>query len=552
MISIDLYKYWNKEIAPVIINAYINNIALSSKGYEIELFTREGKRVLYLDVPYYPFFFNKLEKEKEDEITRLLRDEIGKKITNSKIFGLNRTTLIEIEDGLKIYAEFYSPGIVIITDERNTIIAASAYKNFGRRKIEKGAVYEAKEIAVIRDPNEFISEVRKSNKENVVKALAMDLRLGSIYAEELLRRAQIDKEIKIQDLNDEMLVKLFNIYLQLLEEYIPTICNEEITTIKCDGKQFEQVNDAIVVKEFTIKTQKESLEKEIIKERIAAIESNIDKIYEAQRIVLNKALSFEERKKQIEALGLKLEGDKLILNDIRIGIKQNPYEVINTLYERLKREKNKVLQRSTMLKEAKIYFENKWFARFLYTYTSTNKLLVWGKDEAQNNLLINKYLTPNDYVFHADLMGAPFVILKGEPADKDIEEAAIIAGSYSVAWKEMLGNVSVFYVKGEQVTRSPPSGEYLKKGAFYIEGKRNYITTITQIYLTIEEASEGLLKILPSAHEARSYILIQPGRKRETEEIIKIIAKKLKYKVNKDTIDHLIPSGGFSIKKVRL
>ncbi len=92
----------------------------------------------------------------------------------------------------------------------------------------------------------------------------------------------------------------------------------------------------------------------------------------------------------------------------------------------------------------------------------------------------------------------------------------------------------------------------MKKGAFYIEGKRNYITAITQIYLTIEEVSEGLLKILPSPHEARKYILIQPGRKRETDEIIKIIAKKLKYKVNKDAIDHLIPSGGFSIKKVRL
>jgi hypothetical protein len=69
------------------------------------------------------------------------------------------------------------------------------------------------------------------------------------------------------------------------------------------------------------------------------------------------------------------------------------------------------------------------------------------------------------------------VLKKGVEAGEESKlEAAQFAATYSSLWKEGKYSGEVYYVLPEQVKRSAKAGEYLPKGSFYIEGKRNYVS----------------------------------------------------------------------------
>jgi hypothetical protein len=82
-------------------------------------------------------------------------------------------------------------------------------------------------------------------------------------------------------------------------------------------------------------------------------------------------------------------------------------------------------------------------------------------------------------VLHTNFPGSPLVVIKNPEdqtiPDQTLNEAAIFVASYSQAWKENWGVADVFYVGPSQVSKNPPSGEYLPKGSFMIEGKKNFI-----------------------------------------------------------------------------
>jgi predicted ribosome quality control (RQC) complex YloA/Tae2 family protein len=119
-----------------------------------------------------------------------------------------------------------------------------------------------------------------------------------------------------------------------------------------------------------------------------------------------------------------------------------------------------------------------WYERFRWFHTSDGLLVVGGKDAVSNEILIKKHTAPHDLVFHADIEGAPFVIVKTEenpPSQQSINEAAQLAAAHSRAWKAHFSAIDVYWVYPDQVTKSPPSGESLSKGAFMIKGKKNYV-----------------------------------------------------------------------------
>ncbi len=98
-----------------------------------------------------------------------------------------------------------------------------------------------------------------------------------------------------------------------------------------------------------------------------------------------------------------------------------------------------------------------------------------------NSIVVNKYTDKDDVVFHADLHGSPFFVLKNEksekgpPSDEIALEMAQATVSFSRAWKDELGSADAFWVFPDQVKKSAPSGEYLPRGSFFIEGKKNFV-----------------------------------------------------------------------------
>jgi predicted ribosome quality control (RQC) complex YloA/Tae2 family protein len=123
-----------------------------------------------------------------------------------------------------------------------------------------------------------------------------------------------------------------------------------------------------------------------------------------------------------------------------------------------------------------------WFERYRWFLTSDKRLAIGGRDSTSNSIVINKYTDQNSIVFHADLHGSPFFILKeakesgtlnlAPQIEQEIAQATV---SFSRAWKDELGSADAYWVEPEQVKKSAPSGEYLPRGSFFIEGKKNFV-----------------------------------------------------------------------------
>ena len=123
----------------------------------------------------------------------------------------------------------------------------------------------------------------------------------------------------------------------------------------------------------------------------------------------------------------------------------------------------------------------KWFEKYRWFYTSEGHLVVAGRDQQTNDMVVNKHMEKNDLYFHADFDGAPSVVLKdGQEAGEDSrKEAAQAAVTFAKTWKAGIGADDVYYVEPQQVTQNPESGEYLAKGAFVIRGDREYMRNVS-------------------------------------------------------------------------
>jgi predicted ribosome quality control (RQC) complex YloA/Tae2 family protein len=146
--------------------------------------------------------------------------------------------------------------------------------------------------------------------------------------------------------------------------------------------------------------------------------------------------------------------------------------------EKLEKEREGLIEKLQAKPRKREKKRGEWYESFRWFLSSDNFLAIGGKDAATNELLIKKYLEKDDLVFHADVQGAPFFVIKNsdgkEIPEGTLKETAEMAASYSKAWKSNLGSCDVYYVKPEQLSKKAPAGEYVAKGAFMIHGKKEW------------------------------------------------------------------------------
>uniref|UniRef100_A0A8B9I7Y5 Ribosome quality control complex subunit NEMF n=1 Tax=Anser brachyrhynchus TaxID=132585 RepID=A0A8B9I7Y5_9AVES len=63
---------------------------------------------------------------------------------------------------------------------------------------------------------------------------------------------------------------------------------------------------------------------------------------------------------------------------------------------------------TTIQKARKVY----WFEKFLWFVSSENYLVIAGRDQQQNEIIVKRYLKPGDIYVHADLHGATSCVIK--------------------------------------------------------------------------------------------------------------------------------------------
>ncbi|MCA9478607.1 MAG: DUF814 domain-containing protein [Nanoarchaeota archaeon] len=114
-----------------------------------------------------------------------------------------------------------------------------------------------------------------------------------------------------------------------------------------------------------------------------------------------------------------------------------------------------------------------WYEKFRWFITSEGYLVIGGRDATTNEIVIKKHVDKDDIVFHTDMAGSPFVVIKKQEklmgveqkafTKKSIEEAAAFTLLHSKAWKSGLSFASVFWVYPDQVSKEANTGEYGKR-----------------------------------------------------------------------------------------
>lgn len=170
--------------------------------------------------------------------------------------------------------------------------------------------------------------------------------------------------------------------------------------------------------------------------------------------------------------------------EIELDFEASLFSNASRLFQKSKRMEEKirktgdsledVLKRIAPKKETKkISRTLYWFEKFNFFFSSDSVLVIGGKNAQQNEIVVKRHLEPTDLYFHGDVAGCSSIVVKGA-TERTIAETASMALCMSRSWDTNVVS-PVWYVSGDQVSKTAPSGEYLTKGSFMVRGKKNYV-----------------------------------------------------------------------------
>ncbi len=378
--------------------------------------------------------------------------------------------------------------------------------------------------------------------------------------------------------------KIFSSYLEALDE----LFNEEMKTLKYEIN-LKPLRQKIEEIEFALQEQRKLKESILIKaEALRNIAQKISSVAVSQGIQNLEAMM--DRFSDLEIDDIKIIGDTLLVSikglKFEVDRKFSVMAFASQLYDEAKSlekksraiesaEESLVAEKDALTKkleehetiakseETKVKREKAWFERYRWFITSDGLLAIGGRDSTSNSTIIRKHMKDNDIVFHADIPGSPFFILKdaGPKMEKSINETAQAVASYSRAWKEGFTSMDAYWVEPKQVKAQAPSGMYLPKGSFLIEGKKNYIKDLEiKIAIGARQIEDGIAVMggPPSAVKKNTlaYVVLEPDRdtigetaKKVKTNLVKMAQEKSKLfkAINLDDIVRALPPSGGKI-----
>lgn len=205
--------------------------------------------------------------------------------------------------------------------------------------------------------------------------------------------------------------------------------------------------------------------------------------------------------------------------------------------------------------------ELKWYEKIRWFISRDGYLVIGGRDANSNEQVVKKYSKNNDIYLHCDIHGAPSTIVQNNSDDEIPEstlyDAACFASSYSSAWSEGFSSYDSYWVTLDQVSKTPQSGEFLKKGSFVIRGRKNFIRNVpVLIAIGIVEYDDdkrimaGPVQCLDKMTD--NYVIVKPGftkKERISKDILNIIDKNKLFGV--DDIVRNLPSGKCDLLDIR-
>jgi predicted ribosome quality control (RQC) complex YloA/Tae2 family protein len=567
------------------------------------------------------------------------------------------TLSFKTKDGLlKLIAELFGEGNIILTNDKNQILQALFFKRMRDRNILR------KETLVFPPPSgknpfkvslsELQEALRKASEAEVVRATARFLGIGGVYSEEVLLRANVDKATLCKNLTDietrgifdalqSLLSKLaggnlepsivldqdgsfldvvplklkryesfktqgYNSFNEALDEFFlrvtaaeKALASVEVDKLKQEAKRLKRVvaDQEKSISEEEKKADYDKVIGDTIYSHFNELQTFVEALLKGSRegkdwsTLVAEALEAKKAGKSPEAYIESFEGRNLALNlcidNLRfsINLRRSLFENASEYYSRGKKAKQKAvgalvaledskkhlaqiekeLSRAEQLKSlrpteimqalAKRKVESKeWYEKFRWFTSSDGFLVVAGKDAVSNEVLIKKYTTQEDVVFHAEISGAPFTVVKSEGKsipEQTLREAGEFAASFSRAWRENAGSADVYWVKLDQLSKSGPSGEFVPHGAFAVVGKRNWMRSVplrVAIGITVDEGTRFVGGPLDAVKaKTKTYVVLEPGDM-TGKDILTRILKSLILKLPKEQREK---TGKASIEQIR-
>jgi len=589
-----------------------------------------------------------------------LRKYLGNgKVKEIRQHEFERIVIIDVsrkEGDFQLVTELFGEGNIILVDPENRILQALVYRRMRDRNVLRGEVFQYPPSSgrnPLKQTRRDFDEIREMGQLDIVRALTRFLSIGGPYAEEILLRAQVDKQTPCISLTEHELDRIFDQLQQLLSiinagklepcividekgEWIDATSVPLKKYVHFNQKRYETFNEALddyytemTVEEGVVEAakgvkQEIARQQRIIQRQQKALEdlkSQIERdkgignlIYQhfgELQFLLQKIMDEKRNGKPWEEIIPNIEDEKKAgrLPDIYFHSLEPPNLILNVsvensifplnlrrsiqanatkYYERAKKAEKKLEGAEEAFRETQAKIEElkqqigrakktrellvkrrrkEWYEKFRWFHSSDGFLVIGGRDAATNEILVKKYMEPHDIVLHADILGAPFVLIKTggkTPPERTIRESAQLAASYSRAWRETLGAVDVYWVTPEQVDKSPPSGQYLKKGAFMIHGSKNYVRGVPLLIAIGVKMKEGETVIVGGpveaiANQTSVYMELTPGEQKSSglaKRIRQLLAEKAPKNLKKtilevpiEEIQSFIPLGRGKIKR---
>jgi predicted ribosome quality control (RQC) complex YloA/Tae2 family protein len=371
--------------------------------------------------------------------------------------------------------------------------------------------------------------------------------------------------------------KYFETFNEALDEFYSRMIVEEVEKQEKKSEVLEKLEKRLQEQLETKKRFEEELEKyrriaELIYENYQMVDSILQAFIKARQTKswdeIKEILKEEHKKGRLTMVeGVVPEKNSILLNigghSLTLRLDMSIHENAEFYYDQSKKiaskleglmkaiektkaemEKAEEIESRKMFQSIRAVRKREWYEKFRWFITSDGFLVIGGRNAEMNEEIVSKYMEGKDLFFHTQSPGAPATILKNgqEAPQTSIEEAAIFASTYSALWKEGKYSGEVYYVLPEQVKRAARHGEYLARGSFYIEGKRNYLTVSLSCAVGVEISK---LRVLGGPKKAVEkycdyFVEIEPGNL-SANEISREIAKTLVEKAPRDEA-HIVRS----------
>ncbi|MBU6996992.1 MAG: NFACT family protein [Theionarchaea archaeon] len=551
----------------------------------IKLFGKGRKDLAITNEAFYNTRYPRQAPQKATNFAMLLRKYL-KGCWLYQINQVNFDRVVEFHFGYSeeshfvLVAELFGKGNIIL-HSHNEIIGV-----LRKEKWKDRILYPHKEYSY--PPTRLsidlpLAEFEKLNIQTE-KDLAVNFNLGNLYAREVFLRAKspsaedlyealhsFEKNPNILENNSVLPYDLL-VYKDCEKEFFPTFTEavDEFYRRKEDlsvGEETESQEDKILrlqkeaIKDFEAKRDLYKTCGDLIYQNYTLVEDVLKTLMEARKThpweeiisivqksdhkIAQKIMDIDYRNAKV-VVGL----SEPVTLDLTLNINENAADY----YERAKKMERKIEGAKKAMKKPKkiekvplpkrtILRKREWFEKFHWCLSSEGHLILGGRDTRTNELLVKKYMEPTDVYVHADIQGATSVVVKKgkEASTYTLEEAAQFAAAYSRAWNHF-GSLECYWVNPEQVTKSPPSGEYLTPGAFFIAGSKNFMKVDLGIALGLHDdkimgGPESAVKTHTSAH-----VVVGFGDEKK-ERLAKQIGKILDYP-DIDEIIRALPGKG--------